>query len=84
MALDRFSDNEVPGSGRRPHDKLISVYDRLSLAAPYAVHGRLDHLGGRQVSSLCRVAQRSWHGFNWGLPNEHQVLVDPTSAGQVG
>ena len=26
----------------------------------------------------------SWHGFNWGLPNEHQVLVDPTSAGQVG
>ncbi len=44
MALDRFSDNEVPGSGRRPHDKLISVYDRLSLAEQQALLAALEAL----------------------------------------
>ncbi len=44
MALDQFSDNEVPGSGRRPHDKLISVYDRLSLAEQQALLAALDAL----------------------------------------
>ncbi len=49
MALDRFSDNEVPGSGRRPHDKLISVYDRLSLAEQQALLAALDRGWGKAV-----------------------------------